>query len=177
MFLIPFKEIYIMSYEFKLVPFGDICMTQLKYYLLLWGVCTNTYKNILPVCVCHLQVGQTVSIKSSVWLTHNKHSSILHFAKGKLVWGEISCFYHTLHVFIFCKYWLSCLSFEFSDIFSVWFYGDLHDYVSCNRTGSLLNPYFKSYFSWITQFYFIFHSKKYTNIGKVVAELYVCKRM
>ena len=113
--------------------------------------------------VCDLHITHIVQFCISLrgnWYGEKYHASIM-----------IACFH------FICKYWLSCLSFEFSDIFSVWFYGDLHDYVSCNRTGSLLNPYFKSYFSWITQFYFIFHSKKYTNIGKVVAELYVCKRM
>ena len=56
-------------------------------------------------CVWYISIGHSVSIKASVWLRHSIHSSISHFHKGKLVWGEISCFYHAcmfhmFHIFL-----------------------------------------------------------------------------
>ena len=78
--------------------------------------------NISFKSVWYISIGHSVSIKASVWLRHSIHSSISHFHKGKLVWGEISCLYHAcmFHIF-FCKYWLSCLSFDFSYIYIMWF--------------------------------------------------------
>ena len=104
------------------VPFGDVCMTKMKRYLPS-GVGKEHFVTKLSFkCVWYISIGHSVSIKASVWLRHSIHSSISHFHKGKLVWGEISCFYYAcmFHIF-FCKYWLSCLSFDFSYIYIMWF--------------------------------------------------------
>lgn len=105
--------------------------------------------NISFKCVWYISIGHSVSIKASVWLRHSIHSSISHFHKGKLVWGEISCFYHAcmfhmFHIFFANIGYRACPS-TFHIFILCGFYGVWHDHVSRYHTWSLLKPYFKAY--------------------------------
>ena len=81
--------------------------------------------NISFKCVWYISIGHSVSIKASVWLRHSIHSSISHFPQGEIGMGRnimlLSCLHVSYVSYFFCKYWLSCLSFDFSYIYIMWF--------------------------------------------------------
>ena len=115
------------------VPFGDVCMTQLKYYLR-WKVCTTSrylyevgYPILNSFLIPHLDTLYQLSQKC---VTYRKyiHRSILHFSLGEVSMGKnIMCFLSWLACFLFFANigYRACPSKVFECISSVCgFYGD-----------------------------------------------------
>ena len=104
-----FSKRYEMFLDPFCTPFGDVCMTQLKYYLRK-NVCTTWIyqyfqkQRYLPLnCYLVPCSGYIVSIKSKVCdLLKNIHRSILHFSLGEVGMGKnIMCFLSWLACFLF----------------------------------------------------------------------------
>ena len=107
-------------------PFGDVCMTQLKYYLR-WKVCTTSrylyevgYPMLNSFLIPHLDTLYQLSQKC---VTYRKyiHRSILHFSLGEIGMGRnIMCFLSWLACFPFLQILVIVLVLrKFSNIFLV----------------------------------------------------------